>query len=78
MVHRFLPDIISPIRVFIFVWLLLWQVVTPSMGLAQCIGLDDLLVIGAEPTALTAPQIVTGRLSLDWTFNGPPATSREV
>ena len=65
-------------RVFILVLLLLWQVVTPSMGLAQCIGLDDLLVIGAEPTALTVPQIVTGRLSPNWTFNGPTATSREV
>lgn len=48
------------------------------MGLAQCIGLDGLLVIGAEPTALTTLQIVTGCLSPDWTFNGPTATSREV
>ena len=65
-------------RILLFIFLLLWQVVTPSVGLAQCIGLDDLLVIGAEPTALTVPQVVTSRLSPDWTFSGPTATSREV
>lgn len=55
---------IPPMRILLFIFLLLWQVVTPSVGLAQCIGLDDLLVIGAEPTALTVPQ-VTSRLSPD-------------
>ena len=50
----------------------------PLSGQAQCPELSELLAIGAEPTALTAPQVVTARLSTDWTFVGPTATSREV
>ena len=45
---------------------------------AQCPELAELLAIGAEPTALTAPQVVTARLSAEWSFAGPTATSREV
>ena len=65
-------------RTLLLLLLLLWQGAAPSVGLAQCLALDDLLAIGAEPTALTAPQVVTARLSADWVFNGPTATSREV
>ena len=45
---------------------------------AQCLELSELLAIGAEPTALTAPKVVTARLSAEWSFTGPTATSREV
>ena len=45
---------------------------------AQCLELSELLAIGAEPTALTAPKVVTDRLSAEWSFTGPTATSREV
>lgn len=38
----------------------------------------NLLVAGAEPTALTVLQVVTSRLSPDWIFSGPTVTSREV
>ena len=65
-------------RILFFILALLWQGAAPLPGLAQCLELNDLLVIGAEPTALAVPQVVTGRLSADWTFNGPTATSREV
>ncbi|WP_345120673.1 rhodanese-like domain-containing protein [Hymenobacter antarcticus] len=50
----------------------------PLSAQAQCPELSELLAIGAEPTALTVPQVVTARLSADWTFVGPTATSREV
>lgn len=45
---------------------------------AQCLELSELLAIGAEPTALTVPQVVTARLAAEWSFTGPTATSREV
>ena len=45
---------------------------------AQCLELAELLAIGAEPTALTAPQVVTALLSAEWSFAGPTVTSREV
>ena len=48
------------------------------VGLAQHIVLNDLLIIGAEPTVLTVPQVVTSRLSPDWTFSGTTATLGEV
>lgn len=53
----------------------LW--VAPIASFGQCLSLDDLLVIGAEPTALITPQVVTSRLSPDWTFTGPTASSHE-
>ena len=65
-------------RILFLLLLLLWQWAAPSSGFAQCMTLDDLLVIGAEPTAVTMPQVVTGRLTPDWVFTGPTATSREV
>ena len=58
--------------------LLLWGGVAALPAQAQCPELTELLAIGAEPTALTAPQVVTARLSTEWTFTGPTATSREV
>ena len=45
---------------------------------AQCLELSELLAIGAEPTALTAPQVVTARLAAGWSFTGPTETSREA
>ncbi|WP_197076641.1 rhodanese-like domain-containing protein [Hymenobacter terrenus] len=45
---------------------------------AQCLALDELLALGAEPNALTTPQVVTSRLTSEWTYNGPTAGSREV
>ena len=45
---------------------------------AQCLELSELLAIGAEPTALTAPQVVTARLAAGWFFTGPTETSREA
>lgn len=55
-----------------------WQGVAPTAGFAQCLALDELLAIGAEPTALTVPLVVTGRLPADWTFTGAGTGSREV
>ncbi|MDB5268933.1 MAG: Rhodanese-related sulfurtransferase [Hymenobacter sp.] len=45
---------------------------------AQCVGLADLLAIGAEPTALTSPKVVTDHLTFEWTYIGPTATVREA
>ncbi|MGY3087324.1 hypothetical protein ACVWYF_000350 [Hymenobacter sp. UYAg731] len=45
---------------------------------AQCVSLADLLAIGAEPTALTAPKVVTDHLTFEWTYAGPTATVREA
>ena len=55
-----------------------WQGAAPALAFAQCLELNELLAIGAEPTALTVPLVVTGRLSADWTFTGPSTGSREV
>ena len=45
---------------------------------AQCLELSELLAIGAEPTALTVPQVVTARLAAGWSFTGPTETAREA
>ncbi len=45
---------------------------------AQCISLTDLLAIGAEPTALTSPKVVTDRLTFEWTYAGSTATVKEA
>lgn len=66
-------------RILCLLLLLLWGSAASSPLRAQCLGLDDLLAIGAEPTALTVPQVVTSRLSSEWTYNGgPTATSRDA
>ena len=45
---------------------------------AQCLELSELLAIGAEPTALTVPQVVTAHLAAEWFFTGSTETSREA
>ncbi|MBD2768310.1 hypothetical protein IC235_10435 [Hymenobacter sp. BT664] len=37
-----------------------------------------MLSIGAEPAALTSPQVVTAHLSSDWVFTAPTVTSRDA
>ena len=75
-----MSSIISSVRFKLLLTLLLWGGVAflslPAQ--AQCLKLFELLAIGAESTALVAPQVVTARLSADWSFAGPTATSREV
>ena len=44
---------------------------------AQCLPLANLLAIGAEPTALAKPAVVTDQLGTEWTYVGPTATVRE-
>ncbi|WP_426059352.1 hypothetical protein [Hymenobacter sp. B1770] len=44
---------------------------------AQCLGLSELLVIGAEATAVSTPQVVTQHLP-EWMFNAPAAGSLEA
>jgi hypothetical protein len=46
-------------------------------GQAQCLSLSELLAIGAEPTAVASPQVVTQHLTAEWTYNAPTSTSRE-
>ncbi|WP_310396056.1 rhodanese-like domain-containing protein [Hymenobacter sp.] len=58
--------------------LVLWQAAAPRSARAQCLALADLLAIGAEPTALTAPQAVARYLPSPWVQTGPTAASREV
>ena len=66
-------------RFFLFLLLLLiGQAAIPLAGFGQCLALDELLAIGAEPTALTVPQVVTGRLTANWTFTAPTAAVREA
>ncbi|WP_200875584.1 rhodanese-like domain-containing protein [Hymenobacter sp. IS2118] len=45
---------------------------------AQCLALDELLRIGAAPTALVTPQVVTQQLAADWVYTAPGASSREA
>ena|GEM_PF-2796868 len=64
-------------RITLLLLLLSWPGLTSSLASAQCLSLADLLSIGAEPAALTSPQVVTAHLSLEWVFTGPTATSRD-
>ena len=61
----------------LFAFLLSQAICAPAVR-AQCIGLADLLAIGAEPTAITAPKVVTDHLTFEWTYAGPTATVREA
>lgn len=54
------------------------QTACASAVRAQCVALDDLLAIGAEPTALVAPKAVTDHLSFEWTYVAPTATAKEA
>ncbi|GAB3588320.1 hypothetical protein GCM10027345_40130 [Hymenobacter daeguensis] len=45
---------------------------------AQCVALDDLLAIGAEPTALTTPKAVTDHLPFEWAYVAPTATAKDA
>lgn len=66
-------------RTFLFLlMLLLWQAAVPLSGFGQCLALDDLLAIGAEPTALSVPQVVTDRLNAAWAYTAPTAMAREA
>ena len=61
----------------LFAFLLAQVLCAPALR-AQCLSLTDLLAIGAEPTALEAPRVVTDRLTFEWTYAGPTATVREA
>ena len=63
-------------RILILLLLLLWQGAALSAR-AQCLALTDLLAIGAEPTGLTTPAVVTPHLTFEWAITGPTATSRD-
>lgn len=65
-------------RILTILLLLFLQGAVPATVRAQCLALADLLAIGAEPTALSAPPVVTRHLSFEWVYNGPSASSREV
>ena len=49
---------------------------TPSAH-AQCVGLNELLAIGADPTALASGKVVSDHLSFEWTYVAPTATAKE-
>lgn len=61
----------------LFLFLLGPALCAPALR-AQCLSLADLLAIGAEPTALTAPKVVTAHLAAEWTYAGPTAIVREA
>ena len=65
-------------RAFLLFAFLSGQVLCAPELRAQCISLADLLVIGAEPAALTAPKVVTDHLTVEWTYVGPTAAVRET
>lgn len=64
-------------RASIFFALLLGPAIWAPALRAQCIDLTDLLTIGAEPTALVSPKVVTNHLVSEWTYSGPTASVRE-
>ncbi|SFP84503.1 Rhodanese-related sulfurtransferase [Hymenobacter arizonensis] len=65
-------------RITILLFLFLLRAAAPLAVQGQCLSLSELLAIGAEATALSAPQVVTQHLSSGWTFNAPAAGSREA
>ena len=44
---------------------------------AQCVALNDLLAIGADPTAQVSGKVVTDHVSFEWTFVGATPTAKE-
>ena len=65
-------------RAFLLFAFLLGQALCAPALRAQCISLADLLVIGAEPAALTVPKVVTDHLTVEWMYAGPTAAVREA
>ena len=59
-------------------FLLLFLGAVPQSLRAQCLSLADLMAIGAEPTALAAPEEVTKYLAAEWSYKAPSASSREA
>lgn len=49
-----------------------------STAQAQCVSLTDLLAIGAEPTALVSPKVVTDHLTFEWAYEPLTATTKEA
>ena len=60
----------------LFAFFFVQAVCAPALR-AQCVALDDLLAIGAEPTALIAPKVVTDHLT-EWAYVAPSATAKEA
>jgi len=61
----------------LFAFFFVQAVCVPALR-AQCLVLDNLLAIGAEPTALAAPKVVTDHLTVEWAYVAPTATVREA
>ncbi|MBO2010962.1 hypothetical protein [Hymenobacter negativus] len=61
----------------LFAFFFVQAVCAPALR-AQCVVLDDLLAIGAEPMALTVPKVVTARLPSEWAYVAPTATVKEA
>ena len=57
--------------------LLIGSAIWAPASRAQCLGLTDLLAIGAEPTALTSSKVVADHLTAGWTYVGATATVHE-
>jgi len=45
---------------------------------AQCVDLNDLLAIGADPTAQISGKVVTDHVSFEWAFAGATPTAKEA
>lgn len=69
--------IITPMRTVALAAILACQLLVGTVARAQCVALNDLLAIGAEPSALASPKVVTDHLTFEWTYGAPSAAIKE-
>ena len=62
---------------FIFCGVAILTMLAPAAR-AQCVALNDLLAIGADPTAQSSGKVVTDHVSVEWTYVGATPTAKEA
>lgn len=65
-------------RIFILLALLGSQFAFAPAARAQCVALNDLLAIGADPTAQASGKVVTDHISVEWVFTAATPTAKEA
>ena len=65
-------------RLFILLALLGSQLAFAAAARAQCVPLNDLLAIGADPGVQTSGKVVTDHVSVEWAYVGATPTAKEA
>ena len=65
-------------RILVFLAFLGSQLAFAAAARAQCVALNDLLAIGADPTAQVSGKVGTDHLSFEWSYVAATPTAKET